>query len=192
LMRHWGAATVADVAAEVAGGKSGLSNYKLIASVLGAQENFHWLDRSAGWFWLSDGSRNPLLHSVMKILSVANPIGAEEMRTGILRYYRRHGFLPPSRVLLEFCRRVPGLRVENGTIGADQKIDPASVLSHVEKDIAQVLARRRGAMTRTELESICLAKGMNRWSFYWTLSQSQIITKYGTGLYGLIGSAVPE
>jgi len=188
IISHWGMATISNVVAEVGKVESGACDRKLVVSTLACLGGFHWLKQSADWFWLSDKRNNPVINRIRKILSVANPINISELRTGIGRDYRMKGFSPPKRVLREFCRQAPGLRVNDETVKAEPAVNSDDVLSQVERDIVHILSEHGGTMTTSELTSVCLGMGVNRETFYYNLVSSPIISRYGDGLYGLIGS----
>src|SRR5579863_8025172 len=188
IISHWGMATISNVVAEVGKVESGACDRKLVISTLACLGGFHWLKQSADWFWLSDKRNNPVINRIRKILSVANPINISELRTGIGRDYRMKGFSPPKRVLREFCRQAPGLRVNDETVKAEPAVNSDDVLSQVERDIVHILSEHGGTMTTSEFKSICLGRGLNRWTYYQNLVSSPIISRYAGGLYGLIGS----
>ena len=155
---------------------------------LACLRGFHWLEQSADWFWLSDSPNNRVLNRMRKILSVANPINISELWAGIGRDYRMKGFLPPKGVLLEFCRQVSGLRVNDETVTAEPAVSSDDVLSQVERDIVHILSEHGGTMTTSEFKSACLGMGVIRTTFYHCMEYSPIISKHANGLYGLIGS----
>jgi hypothetical protein len=183
-----GMATISNVVADVREVEPDACDGNLVVSALACLGGFHWLEQSAGWFWLSDKPNNPVLNRMRKILSVANPIDISELRAGIGRDYRMRGVLPPKRVLLEFCRQAPGLRVNDETVKAEPAVNSDDVLSQVEKDIVRILCEHGGTMTTSELTSVCLDMGVNRETFYYNLVSSPIISRCAEGLYGLIGS----
>src|SRR5712691_6683267 len=186
---HWGMATLSNVVAEVRNVESGVCDGNLVASVLACRGGFCWLDQSGGWFWLSDIPNNRVLNRVRKILSVANPIGLVDLRAGIARDYRMKGFSPPKRVLLEFCRQAPGLRINDETVNAEPGVNSDDVLTQIEREIVQMLCEHGGTITPSELTSLCLGTGVNRGTVYQCLAHSPILSKYAQGLYGLIGLA---
>jgi len=187
---HWGIATVADIAAHIRETEPELSDMSIVASVLSGENGFQWLDRAAGWFWITSVPRNSLVNRIEKILSIANPISVSELRAGIARDYRMQGFSPPSPVLLELCRQIPTFQVADGNVRANPPIIASGVLGNVEKAMADVLAERGGVMSRTDLEAVCLQQGMNRSSSYRFLSHSPVISKYAVGVFGLIGADI--
>jgi hypothetical protein len=189
LILRWGMATLSDVVAKVRKVESGVCDQKLVASALVRLRGFHWLERSAGWFWLSDTPYNPVLKRMKKILSVANPINKSELWAGIRRGPRMRGFSPPHSILIEFCRQAPGLRVNSETVQAESGVNSDNVLTQTEKDIVRILSERGGIITTSEFKSVCLGMGVNRTTFYLNLVRSPIISTYGGHAYGLIGSS---
>jgi hypothetical protein len=185
---RWGMATLSDIVAEIRKVESGVCDRKLVASALVRLRGFHWLEKFAGWFWLSDTQHNPVLKRMRKILSVANPITISDLWAGIGRDPRMRRFSPPQRVLLEFCRQAPGLRVNDETVQAEPGINSGEVLAPTEKDIVRMLSEHGGIITTSEFKSACLGMGVNRITFYLNLVRSPIISTYGDHLYGLIGA----
>jgi hypothetical protein len=188
LIAHRGMATVSDVVVKVRGVMSGPCDKNLVAIALAQEKGFAWLDRSAGWFWLSESRINPVLSRIRKILSVAKAVEVSELAAGIARDFRMDDFSPPKRVLLEFCRQAPGLQVRDSTIKANPEIKPDQVLTQSEKDIGQILAEHGGTLATWELKSICFGIGINRACLFRSLLYSPIISEEAGGLYRLIGS----
>ena len=189
VISRWGMATLTEVVAEVRKIESGGCDKKLVARALACLGGFHWLEQSAGWFWLSDTPHNAALNRIRKILSVANPISISELRAGIGRDSRMKGFSPPERVLLEFCRQAQGLRVEEETVQAEPELNAGDVLAQTERDVVHILSEHGGIMATSEFKSVCRSMGVNARTFYLSLVRSPIITEYGRHLYGLIGSS---
>ena len=188
VISRWGMATVSDVMVELRKVESGGCGRKLVVSALACLKGFHWLEQSAGWFWLSDTRHNPVLNRMKKILSVANPIDILELWAGIGRDSRMKGFSPPKGVLLEFCRQAPGLQVNDETVHAEPGVHSDDVLGQTEIDIVHMLSEHGGTMATSEFKSVCLGMGVNRSTFYQNLVRSPIISRYGDHMYGLIGS----
>jgi Sigma-70, region 4 len=187
LISLWGMATISNVVADVRKVEPACDR-NLVVSALACLGGFHWLEQSADWFWLSDIPNNRVLNRMRKILSVANPINISELWAGIGRDYRMKGFLPPKGVLLEFCRQVSGLRVNDETVTAEPAVSSDDVLSQVERDVVHILSEHGGTMATSEFKSACLGMGVIRTTFYHCMEYSPIISKYANGLYGLIGS----
>jgi hypothetical protein len=188
LISRWGMTTLSTVLAEVRQGEADVCDIKLVASALACLKDFHWLEQSAGWFWLSDTRHNPVLNGMRKILSVASPIHISQLWAGIGRGPRMRGFSPPERVILEFCRQAPKLQVHDETVQAEPAINSDDVLSQTERDIVQVLSEHGGTMATSEFRSVCLGMGVNGSTFYQNLLRSPIISRYAGSLYGVIGS----
>jgi hypothetical protein len=185
---HLGMAKISKVVAEVRKFESGVCDRKLVICALTCLPDFHWLEQAAGWFWLSDNGKNPILSRIRKILSVANPINISELWAGIGRDFPMKWFSAPERVLLEFCRQAPGLRVTDKTVKADPVINSNDVLSRTEREIVHMLSEHGGSMTVSELTSVCLDMGMNRQTFYRTVESSPIISRYAHSSYRLISA----
>ena len=188
LICRWGMATLSDVVADVRRVESGVCERKLVASALVRLRGFHWLEESAGWFWLSDTRYNPALKRMRKVLSIANPINISELWAGIGRDPRMKRFSPPQKVLLEFCRQAPGLRVTDETVQAEPGINADDVLTQTEKNIVRILSEHGGIIATSEFKSVCLDMRVNGKTFYLNLVRSPIISTYGGHLYGLIGT----
>jgi hypothetical protein len=185
---RWGVANLSGVVAQVRKTQSRRCDQELVASILTCRGGFRWLDQAAGWFWFADVPRNPALNRMMKILSVTNPVRAEEMRSGIARDHRMRGISAPLHVLIELCRQLPGLRVYDDKVRAKSAIDPEDVLDEAERKMAYALSENGRVMARAELEPICMKMGVKRSTFYHHLLYSPILANYAAGVYGLIGS----
>ena len=186
VISRWGMATVSKVAAKVRDVQSGVCDRNLVVSALACLAGFHWLDKSTGWFWLSDSSKNRVLNRIRKTLSVANPIDISELRAGIARDYDMKGFSPPKRVLLELCRQMPGLRVNDNAVNATPEVNADDVLTPIERHIVHILAERGSTLRPSELMSFCRGIGVNRRNFYKCLRYSPIFRVRGP--LRLIGS----
>jgi len=185
-----GVATLHAVSAELRGLAPETAGSRLIADLLNGAENIRWLDEAAGWFWLPDVPRNPVVRRVRKVLSVANPVRLAELCAGVARESRLQSDPPPPAVLLELCRQTPGLRVDGESIAAEPAIDPREVLGDLEHAIVEVLVEQGGVMRRADLAVVCRERGVNRSSFYSALSQSPVIAVYPGGLLGVIGAEI--
>jgi hypothetical protein len=71
-------------------------------------------------------------------------------------------------------------------IKAEPRVKAAQVLSPIERNIVQILAKHGGALTWSEFKT-CLEMGENQETFYYNLLKSPIVSKYGRGLFRLIG-----
>jgi hypothetical protein len=177
-IRHWGAATIEDVAATT---RAALPvTRKLLPIVPG----FRWLDESSGWFWITNTPRNSLLTQIRKILAATPCIDVGELRTGVGRHHRKKGFAPPRRVLLELCRQLPWCRVDGESIMVAAPLSPSEILSASEQTILKVLKEHGPVIQRAKLERLCLDAGMNHHSFWVFLSYCPLICRHATGVTG--------
>jgi hypothetical protein len=106
LISRWGMTTISKVVAEVRKVEPSACDRKLVGRALACLGDFHWLEQSAGWFWLSDNRNNPVLDRIRKILSVANPINVSELWAGIGRDFKMKG----GHLLSEFFLNSAGRR----------------------------------------------------------------------------------
>lgn len=189
-VEHWGATTVAEVAARITERSELEVPPDLLHELLPAVPGFAWLDRDASWFWLASVTRNRVLGQVRKILSVCSaPIPVRELREGVARHHRMGGYAPPSNILLEICRRAEGCVVEGGKVVAHPPLPWSDVLDTVERAMVAVLTNHGPVMRREELQERCLELGMNRSTFYVYLGYSPVIQRLSRGVYGLRGAA---
>jgi hypothetical protein len=190
-IEHRGIATIGDVFARLreADREGG---HQFVADVLSGEEDFHWLDPTGLWFWLSSVVRNRVVIRIQKILSVANPVRIAALRAGIARDYRMRECQAPAGVLLELCRQITGLQVDADIVRAAPPISRDSVLRAKEKRVLDLLARNGGLMRRESLASACLEKGMNRSTFYGLVEHSPVIASYAPGVFGPVGAEISE
>jgi hypothetical protein len=186
----YGATTIGDVAAEVNGQFDGRIDHALIEETLTALKDFRWLDRKRGWFQLESMPQYGLPNMVEKVLAVTGHIDVMKLRGAIARYRRSGRKVPPAGVLLEFCRQMPGVRVEGSTILADPPRDWREVLSGVEAGMVRILEEHGPVLERSAFEEHCIRDGMNRFSFNAIVMCSPIIAQYGRSVYGLLGAKV--
>lgn len=186
----YGATTIADIASEVSTEHGGKVDAALILQTLQTLDDFRWLDRKHGWFQLECLPQYGLPNMIEKILSVTERIEVGKLRAAITRYRRTGRKTPPRRVLLEFCRHLPGVRIEGSSIVADPPRDWQRVLGGVEAGMVRVLKEHGPVMERGEFEEHCIRNGMNRFSFNAIIMCSPVIMQYGRSVYGLLGAKV--
>lgn len=186
----YGATTINDIAAETSAQSGTKVDQALIVETLQTLGDFKWLDQQRGWFQLECLPQYGLPNMIEKILAVTGQIDVGRLRAAIGRYRRTGRKTPPSRVLLEFCRQLPGICVEGGTVCADPPRDWQQVLGGVEAGMVRVLKEHGPVMERGEFEEHCIRNGMNRFSFNAIIMCSPVITQYGRSLYGLLGAKV--
>jgi hypothetical protein len=185
-----GVTTIETLAADLLETAPEAADGRLLTAVLTVGEDLRWLDPLKEWFWLADVPRNPLVRRIRKVLSMANPVRFAELCSGIAREYRLQSYSPPAAILLELCRQTPGVQVERDWIRAEPRPDPRAVLGEMEQAIADVLLANGGVMRRADLASVCFQRGLNRASFYSSLSHSTVIAPHPGGLVGVIGTEI--
>jgi hypothetical protein len=165
----------------------------IVLETLPLMDGFAWLDQESGWFRLSTNAKHGVPKAVEKILAVALRVRLPELVKALGRNRRSHNPLPPVDVLVEFCRQMPGVRVDDPWIVADPPRPLDQVLSGVEARLAAIFQQHGPLIERSALEDLCVADGMNRFSFHAFLASSPIITQHGHSVYGLLGTeASPE
>ncbi|MEN6459000.1 MAG: sigma factor-like helix-turn-helix DNA-binding protein [Thermoguttaceae bacterium] len=163
---------------------------ELVRETLSLMDGLCWLDQTAGWFRLAPIERHGLPKAIDKVLAVAGEVTVDVLRQALSRNRRLWDEPPPENVLLEFCRQMPGVRVERERIIADPPRDWRKSLTGVEAQLVEVLLAHGPVMERGAMEDLCVAGGMNRFSFHAFVSWSPVIAQYGHSVYGLLGSAV--
>ncbi len=185
-----GLATVEQIERECSAKTSGRASGELVRRCLPVMGGFVWLDERRGWFRLCQVRKHGLPKTIEKILAVAGSVDAAQMRTAIGRNRRLGKEPPPESVLLEFCRQMPGVKVEGRRITADPPRDWRRVLTGVEARLVEVLQEHGPIMERGALEDVCVAGGINRFSFHAFVSWSPVIAQYAHSVYGLLGAEV--
>ncbi|MGQ0763337.1 MAG: DNA-directed RNA polymerase subunit alpha C-terminal domain-containing protein [Acidobacteriota bacterium] len=187
---HWGVATTEDVASQASEKLSTTITADFVGNLLNEKADFSWLDKNGGWFLLNSVPRNRLFNQIRKILSVAPRIDVSELRSGACRHHRMKGVAPPQRVLLEYCRQIPWCEIDGKAIAAKTIPDWRKVLSDTEQIFVEILQEDGPVMQRVRLEQLCVARGMNRTTFFMYLQYSPVLNRYATGVYGLRGATV--
>jgi len=170
----------------------GCTDRELVVRVIGLIEGFSWLDERSGWFHVRSIAKHGMPKAVQKILSVAGEVSISQMRTAMSRNRRMWKDPPPAGVLLEFCRQMPGVRVEGNRIAADPPLDWKEMLTGVEYQLVRVLKDHGPVMERGAMEDLCVESGMNRFSFHAFVSWSPVIAQFGHSVYGLLGATVSK
>lgn len=192
LTTHWGASTI-DALHDALGEQTGEPiDPRAMRLMLEAVPGFEWLDDECNWFWVRGTSRNRLLNTVEKIMSVAGSITISELRDGVGRWYRMDGFRPPRDVLARLCVQSGSYR-RDGELIMEGPQTPRweDVLGTIERTMADVLFEHGPVMRRDDFERLVVdERGINRSSFYVYLGYSPILARYAPGVYGLRGARV--
>lgn len=191
LASRWGTSTVAELGSVLADASAAVEE-DLVRRSIELLPGIRYLDEEHNWFWITDTKHNRLLSQVRKILSVAGSISIGELRDGVGRPHRMHGFRPPRAVLAKLCRESGAYRVENDRVhGLSDLPDWRHVLAESECVLAAALFDHGPVMRRADLEELVVhGAGMNRSSFYVYLTYSPILARYAPGVYGLRGASV--
>jgi len=190
IVTSYGAARVSDIVARFAERLSQKVDPALVRETLQARPDFAWLDKSRNWVRPSALTQYGLANVIDKVLSVVARIGVARLRAAIGRYVGSSRAVPPSSVLIEFCRHMPNVRVAGTTVISDPPRDWRKTLIGVERGMVEVLARHGPVIERTALEEHCVRGGMNRFSFSAVVMRSPVIEQYGRSVYGLVGQKV--
>ena len=187
-----GLATVDEIDRLVSAKFPGSAGRELVAQTVQLIEGFSWLDQKSGWFRVEGIGKHGLPKTIDKVLAVAGEVTVSQLRAAMARNRRLWKAPPPEGVLLEFCRHVPGTRIEGEKIISDPPRDWQQSLTGVERKLVSVLKRCGPVMERGEMEDTCVAGGMNRFSFHAFVSWSPVIVQLGHSVYGLLGTHVPR
>ena len=147
-----------------------------------ALDGFRWLDQATGWFRLLPVERHGLPKAIDKVLSVAGSVTAAELHKALSRNRRLWKEPPPEKVLLEFCRHMPGIRIEGQRIISTCPRDWRKSLTGVEAKLVSILKEHGPVMERGAMEDLCVAGGMNRFSFHAFVSWSPVIASWAQRL----------
>ncbi|MDZ7616861.1 MAG: sigma factor-like helix-turn-helix DNA-binding protein, partial [Patescibacteria group bacterium] len=183
----FGVATVHDVRAELAASSPRRQvTRELLCETLLALPDFQWLDDRQQWFRLESLPQYGLPNMIEKVVAVAERIDVSRLRVALGRYRRSNRKLPPTRALLEYCRHMPNVRVEEDMVCVRPSLDWRTLLAGVEHGMVEVLKEFGPVMDRGEFEERCIARGMNRFSFNAILMCSPVVSQYGRSIYGLV------
>lgn len=153
-------------------------------------DGFCWLDAEHGWFRFLMTRKHGLPKAIDKVLSVTPQVTVAQMRAAVSRNRRMWTEPPPETVIRAFCRQMSDVRVEEDRICGDPPRDWRKTLTGVEADLVAILKEHGPVMERGALEDLCVARGMNRFSFHAFVACSPVIAQYGHSIYGLIGAEV--
>jgi hypothetical protein len=185
VVRRAGAARVADITGRVAATLGVWVEDSLVTAVVSEPDDFTWLERRSGWFYLASVAKNSVVSRVIKVLSVAGSIGLSELHAGIRRDERMKDFVMPEYILAELCERIPDVAVRGDAVSLLRPIAPEDVLETTELTLVRILREHGGPMERRELERVCAAAGMKASSFNNRIAYSPIVAERGHGRFGL-------
>ena len=187
VVRRAGAARVGEVTGRVAADLAVWVDDDLVTAVVSEPEDFVWLERRTGWFYLPSVAKNAVASRVVKVLSVGGAVSLADLHAGIRRDERMREFVMPEYILGELCERLPGVTVTGDLVVMEHPQRPEDVLETTELTLLRALVDAGGEADRRELERVCLAGGMKPSSFNNRIAYSPIVTDLGHGRYGLRG-----
>jgi hypothetical protein len=187
-----GLATVDRIQQAIAARYGERADMGLMRQVLLLIDGFCWLDEASGWFRLQPVERHGLPKAIDKVLSVAGSVTVGELHRALSRNRRLWKEPPPEKVLLEFCRQMPRVRIEGDRVISDPSRDWKKSLTGVEAKLVNILTTHGPVMERGAMEDLCVSEGMNRFSFHAFVSWSPVIAQYGHSVYGLLGTKVTD
>ncbi len=191
-VRRAGAARVSEVTGRVAADLAVWVEDDLVTAVVSEPDDFVWLERRTGWFYLPSVAKNAVASRIAKVLSIGGAVRLADLHAGIRRDERMRGFVMPEYILGELCERLPGVRLEGDVVLAAPRQAPEDVLERTELTLLRVLVEAGGEAGRHDLEAACLAAGMKASSFNNRIAYSPIVTDLGHGRYGLRGASGPD
>ena len=190
-IEHWGAGTVADIISVIEEKYKIMAPNHLVKLTLESLDGFSWLDEETQWFWFLNCKRNRVLNLIRKIVSVADSLTLDDLRSGIMRTHRTKGYSPPKRVLETICEQSKQFVIKGNIVKAQPPLSWEETLEGTnEYDLVLALKTFGPVLTRADLETLCTNKGMNRSSFYIYIGYSPLIQRYSRGVYGLRGARV--
>ena len=188
MVRRAGAARVGEVTGRVAADLAVWVDDELVTAVVSEPDDFVWLERRTGWFFLPSVAKNAVVSRVAKVLSVAGAVRLADLHAGIRRDERMREFVMPEYILAELCERLPGVSVAGDVVVAEPPAARRKTSSRPPSSRSCARSTEAGGEAeRHELEHACLAAGMKLSSFNNRIAYSPIVTELGHGRYGLRG-----
>jgi len=168
------------------------------AAEVGRVQVLEALDMNAAW-QLIDGEwilsrdpdlRNPLLHRILKVLTILPEVPAELLFTQVQRDARERRRIEVSlEAIRVFARIHPALEVlPNGWIRSAVPLDPDETLSESERAIVALMANAPAEddVSFTDIAAALEAADRSRVTASVTLANSPIVSKLGRNVYALV------
>jgi hypothetical protein len=194
FVRGRGCANTIDLADEFQESSGSAVSQSFVIAVV-SNERFEWLDQENGWFWYKpkpDRTSNRLVNYIRRILAVSPTVQLAEIRAALRRHFRTANFAPPIAVLSAICDRISFAERDHDVVKREESaLDWNSVLGPTETIFKEVLQAYGPVLRRDELLERCLERGMNENTFTLYSTYSPILTRPATGLYALVGAAIP-
>lgn len=184
---HFGTTKISYVLAEIDG--AGTTEFANLCCSLVAE--LKWLDEEHDWFWLPT-QRNAIASRLAKILRVVPNLDIHEALLGVLRDRRMHDTELPLGVFRSFCNLMSWCEVEDDRVLVSGELPIDDDYDSNETILTGILRENGPVMWRSDLWHRASLRGVGKVSFDRYLSESNMITRLGTEMYGLIGSVPVE
>ncbi len=99
VVRRAGAARVAEISGRVAADLGVWVDDAFVTAVVSEPDDFVWLERRSGWFYLPSVAKNSVVSRVSRSSSVAGRITSGRLHAGIRRDERMKDFVMPEYIL---------------------------------------------------------------------------------------------
>src|SRR5262249_54346116 len=150
----------------------------LIDTLVKSCDGFQWLDEVAGYFWIKNRPPDLLRRRIRRVLCVAPRIAVSELRAAIRRDGRYDGQVPPTQVLLAFCKQIPECRVEGKEVLALNEESPLDLMRGDEAIIIKLLLEHGPVCQREKLQQLAIEAGVGVPSFWRCLNFCPTITRF--------------
>jgi hypothetical protein len=148
-------------------------------------------------------SRNRLINTARKVLSISNPVSVDDLREGFLKlatfrnssndsYSADWAIMVPSRAaILLFFEHQNGFRVDNEMIYAEEVLDYREQLGNVERAIVEATMNSpTGVLRRNDIIRECSRRGINENSVSLYTSYSPVIQHVAQETFKLVGKEI--
>jgi hypothetical protein len=192
LIARYGATTAPRILAELEReGGSGLT-VSAIDRMLALDNTICRCSSDTKWLHMFAPHDESFARRVRRVLAVSNRISIQELRQALRRDYREGPHTPPPHVLAEALSCVSGILVEGGHVWL-LDTSPSVPIGGTSDEFAIValLRQKGGVCERRILQQEALKQGISFSSFWRSLSYSTLISRFGEGVYGLVGTRLP-
>jgi hypothetical protein len=193
LIHRYGAATAQRVAAELNRRRGGSVSAEDVACVASIENAIRPCSADEAWLRSAGELGNIFRRRVARILAVGKRLSAQELRQALRRDYREGAYTPPTAVLTELIGSDASIISSSDgqfSLRADASVE-AFGGSPDELAIVKLLMTKNGVAERRLLQKEAEQLGVSGPSYWRCLSYSTLITRFGSGVYGLVGARPP-
>ena len=151
-------------------------------------DGFRWLDQATGWFRLLPVERHGLPKAIDKCWR--GRFGHRPGRSARPSRNRRLWKEPPPEKCCWSSAATCPASASRASGSSPLARDWRKSLTGVEAKLVSILKDHGPVMERGAMEDLCVAGGMNRFSFHAFVSWSPVIAQFGHSVYGLLGADV--